>query len=85
MVRELVDARRGEGVPGAEEEQEELQRLGEEAREWVRLSGLLLEEVAGRGEEGKEEEEEEEESRSPPGKEVGAALVCLPLFVSCNF
>ena len=53
IVREIVDERRREGYPDAEEEQEELRRLGEEAGEWSRLARLLLQELI-KGEGGEE-------------------------------
>ena len=78
IVRELVDERRREGYPDAEEEQEELRRLGEEAGEWSRLAGLLLQELT-KGEGGEEggEEGEAVKRESPERKEsqeVGSAF-----------
>ena len=74
IVREIVDERRREGYPDAEEEQEELRRLGEEAGEWSRLARLLLQELI-KGEGG---EEGEEVKREPPerkeSQEVGSAF-----------
>ena len=55
LVQEIVDLHRKEGYADAEEELQELQRLREEATEWVRLGGLLaaqLKEGRGTGEEG---------------------------------
>lgn len=54
IVPEAVDERRREGYPDAEEEQEELRRLGEEAGKWSKLAGLLLQGLA----EGERSEEE---------------------------
>ena len=74
IVRELVDERRREGYPDAEEEQEELRRLGEEAGEWSRLAGLLLQELT-KGEGGKEGEEVKRESpERKESQEVGSAF-----------
>ena len=77
IVRELVDERRREGYPDAEEEQEELRRLGEEAGEWSKLAGLLLQELT-KGEGGEEGEEGEEVKRESPerkeSQEVGSAF-----------
>ncbi len=60
IVREIVDHRRSEGYADAEEEQNELRRLMEEAGEWMKLAGLLLEEAKQR----KEEEEAKERKKS---------------------
>ncbi len=56
VVREIVDHRRVEGYADAEEEQDELRRLTEEAGEWTKLAELLLEEV-------KQKREKEEEAK----------------------
>ena len=74
IVRELVDERRREGYPDAEEEQEELRRLGEEAGEWSRLGGLLLQELT-KGEGGEEGEEVKRESpERQESQEVGSVF-----------
>ena len=74
IVRELVDERRREGYPDAEEEQEELRRLGEEAGEWSRLAGLLLQDLTN-GEGGEEGEEVKRESpERKESQEVGSAF-----------
>ena len=67
IVREAVDERRREGYSDAEEEQEELRRLGEEVGKWSKLAGLLLQGLA----EGEHGEQEEGGSRRelPEGKE----------------
>ena len=69
-MQQIVDLHRREGYADADEEQQELQRLREEAAEWVRLAGLLvsqLKEGRGTGEEGEglreEEGQEEKEVR----------------------
>ena len=74
IVRELVDERRREGYPDAEEEQEELRRLGEEAGEWSQLAGLLLQELT-KGEGGEEGEAVKRESpERKESQEVGSAF-----------
>lgn len=67
MVREIVDHRRAEGYADPEEELDELRRLTEEASEWTKLAGLLVEEV----EQMRTEEEEKEEEKST---QVGHSL-----------
>ena len=75
IVREIVDERRREGYPDAEEEQEELRRLGEEAGEWSRLARLLLQElIKGEGEEEEEEEVKRESPERKKSQEVGSAF-----------
>ena len=75
IVRELVDERRREGYPDAEEEQEELRRLGEEAGEWSRLAGLLLQELTkGEGGEEREEQVKRESPERKESQEVGSAF-----------
>ena len=74
IIREMVDERRREGYPDAEEEQEELRRLGEEAGEWSGLARLLLQELI-KGEGGEEGEEVERESpERKESQEVGSAF-----------
>jgi hypothetical protein len=46
VVREIVDQRKQEGYPHPDEEQLELKRMGEEAEEWIKLGGLLLDDLA---------------------------------------
>ena len=41
-MREIVDQHKQEGYPHPDEEQLELKRMGEEAEEWIKLGGLLL-------------------------------------------
>ena len=45
-MREIVDQRKQEGYPHPDEEQLELKRMGEEAEEWIKLGGLLLDDLA---------------------------------------
>lgn len=45
-MREIVDQRKQEGYPHPDEEQLELKRMGEEAEEWIKLGGLLLNDLA---------------------------------------
>lgn len=72
IVQEAVDERRREGYPDAEEEQEELRRLGEEAGKWSKLAGLLLQGLA----EG-ERSEEEGGSRGELSQGEESRKVCL--------
>ena len=53
VVREIVDMRKREGYPHPDEEQLELKRMGEEADEWSKLAGLLLDDLAKREKEEK--------------------------------
>ena len=45
-MREIVDQRKQEGYPHPDEEQVELKRMGEEADQWIKLGGLLLDNLA---------------------------------------
>ena len=61
LVQEIVDLHRKEGYADAEEEQQELQRLREEAAEWVRLAGLLVSQLKEGRDAGEGESEQKEE------------------------
>lgn len=54
-----MECRRQEGHADAEEEQNELRRLTEEAGEWMKLGGLLMEELRQKREEKVEERTKE--------------------------
>lgn len=56
-MREIVDQRKQEGYPHPDEEQLELKRMGEEAEEWIKLGGLLLDELATVTQDKKKKEE----------------------------
>ena len=56
VVREIVDRRKQEGYPHPDEEQLELKRMGEEAEEWIKLGGLLLDDLATVSQQDKKEE-----------------------------
>ena len=78
VVREIVDMRKREGYPHPDEEQLELKRMGEEAEEWNKLAGLLLDDLAKREKEEAVREqapsstkEKEEEEREGEGKGRG--------------
>ena len=64
VVRDIVDKRIQEDYPNPEEEQADLKRLGDEAEEWVKQAGLILEGVENVTEgEGGDKEEKNEESK----------------------
>ena len=76
VVREIVDQRKQEGYPHPDEEQLELKRMGEEAEEWIKLGGLLLNNLATRKEETQPKvmmEEKAEEEKSAEASEQGEA------------
>ena len=63
VVRDIVDKRIQEDYPNPEEEQVELKRLGDEVEEWVKLAGLLLQEVDTGEEQVMETAKEDEKER----------------------
>ena len=75
VVREIVDMRKREGYPHPDEEQLELKRMGEEAGEWTKLAGLLLEDLATREQEDKTCDRPQPSTEETPEKEEEESAV----------